>query len=298
MLTLQDAIAIFADARLGEGVAPATRSNELRTLRRFAKLAPGNLVTSLTPEDVSSYFATRKHEGIGASTLNLELWNLRAFFRHAKAMGWIQDDPMQGRKSARIPRAERLRIPPEEFPFLLENAGSPRNRMVVALGIHLMLRESEVRLLTWGDWNPCAGSIRVQVPKSRLVDEMPVSAELAAELMTWSDWFNPEHDDEPLIPAFTPQGAIRGAWQAPHQAVQVALANLGYDPRGEGCHTLRRSAARALFDKLSNEGYDHALRVVKEMLHHSSVTTTERYLGVSADRNQRDALIAGKVMYA
>ena len=66
---------------------------------------------------------------------------------------------------------------------------------------------------------------------------------------------------------------------------------------GEGSHTLRRSGARALFDRLAESGYDRSLRIVQSMLHHSSVTITEKYIGVTPDQRSRDEIIKGQEMY-
>jgi hypothetical protein len=66
----------------------------------------------------------------------------------------------------------------------------------------------------------------------------------------------------------------------------------------EGCHTLRRSGARALFDDLVERGgYDGVLRHVSAMLHHKSTLMTERYLGLDVDVKKRNDLIRGKKMY-
>ena len=60
---------------------------------------------------------------------------------------------------------------------------------------------------------------------------------------------------------------------------------------------MRRSGARALFDQLVQDGYDGAIRTVQAMLHHTSVTTTEVYLGIHLDKKRRDEAIRGKVMF-
>lgn len=62
-------------------------------------------------------------------------------------------------------------------------------------------------------------------------------------------------------------------------------------------HVLRRSGARALFDRLRHEGYDGALRRVQAMLGHSSGTITETYLGLDVERVQRNEMLAGKPMF-
>jgi integrase len=91
----------------------------------------------------------------------------------------------------------------------------------------------------------------------------------------------------------------------PSRRVQAALEAIGMETRNtdgtskrEGSHTLRRSGARALFDQLTLDGgYDHPLRIVQSMLHHASITQTEVYIGVTADKRTRDEIIRGKPMY-
>lgn len=65
----------------------------------------------------------------------------------------------------------------------------------------------------------------------------------------------------------------------------------------EGVHTLRRSGARALYDRLVSEGYDGAMRTVQSMLHHSSIQTTEHYLGIHLDKKRRDDVVRGKHLF-
>jgi integrase len=90
-----------------------------------------------------------------------------------------------------------------------------------------------------------------------------------------------------------------------HDAVQRTLEAAGYqikDENGrsnyEGSHTLRRSGARALYDRLLDDGHDGAIRVVQAMLHHSSVIQTEHYLGMKLDQARRDKLLKGQRMFA
>jgi integrase len=80
----------------------------------------------------------------------------------------------------------------------------------------------------------------------------------------------------------------------PEQIVHRALERLDLDGKQEGFHTIRRSVARVMFDTLVEEGgYDSAIRIVQSLLNHASSSMTERYLGVSAERNRRDDILRG-----
>ena len=155
---------------------------------------------------------------------------------------------------------------------------------------------------------------------------MPICEELDIELRRWLTHYGTEvghelQDHYYLLPARVSSGLIlngRGKIHGHHtfyqptkpvgamsRIVKPFLEELGVPletPGGkktyEGAHTIRRSGARALFDVLAADGgYDHPMRVVQAMLHHSQMSTTETYLGLTADRRTRDEMLRGKRMY-
>jgi len=166
----------------------------------------------------------------------------------------------------------------------------------------------------------CSSSSRSR----QLEDEMPVTAGLARVLRRWLVSYaahigRPLAPEDYLFPARKSGGyrwrtepdGKRGRFRAPdtwmldkamrhpERVVKNALAAAGRPTQGEGCHTLRRAAARAMFDDLSGEGgYDSALRVVSAWLHHSNSTTTEKYLGLDVERKRRDEWLRGKEFLA
>ena len=83
----------------------------------------------------------------------------------------------------------------------------------------------------------------------------------------------------------------------PYYAAKRPLRAIGMEEKGIGGHVLRRSGARALFDRLRHEGYDGALKRVQSMLGHSNSIITERYLSLGVERLQRNEMLAGKPMF-
>jgi hypothetical protein len=91
----------------------------------------------------------------------------------------------------------------------------------------------------------------------------------------------------------------------PERIVRHALQELGYpavdEDSGEvnrqGLHILRRSGARALFDALREEGYGGSLQRIRTMLHHTSVTMTEKYLDINIETDQRDEKFRGQELF-
>lgn len=230
-------------------------------------------------------------------------------------------------------RAPRRRIDPQDFPRLLECAGDthPQDRIIVALGLYLFIRMSEIRALEVGRTYLDRGIIEVYQPKTKKWDEMPICEELDGELRRWLKFYTedqmgkgngPLRPEWPLVPArvsmkmendgsgkcggrpiipkygqMNPERRLGGNG---HHKVQNALLKFGWeDIHKEGGHTLRRSGARALFDDMvaTGEVRDGVLREVMSMLHHSTVSMTEHYLGLSADVEKRNRRLIGKPMF-
>lgn len=294
-----------------------------RTLSAFLAHVGNVQVRHITPRHVDGYFAAREAAGIAPGTLNLELVHLRLMFKHAERRRLNTGDPTGHRRNYRVPKTGRRRVPAVQFPHLLDSCTHPRDRMVVALGLYLLLRQSEVAELRVADVDLHHGTVAVRVVKTDKFDSMPISAELDRELRVWLAWYTarcgPLQPTWFLVPAkhrpTLGKGRVADVDSStvyPHRPVQTAtrivqraLVGAGYalrDDQGasmrEGVHTLRRSAARAMFDSLADGGYDRAARIVQSLLHHSSLTQTEEYIGIESDRVSRDLLIRGKTMYA
>jgi site-specific recombinase XerC len=325
---LSDAIDEFLTARASQGYRANTVRNDGNNLRQLLAHIGNIQVKNVTFRHIDEFMAAGQAKGLEASTLNLRLCTLRAFFRHCTHRKYIAaaNDPTTHRRKYRDPGKSRLRVPVFDFNRLLDSADNPRDRIVVALGLYLLLRSSEIRLLTISDVDLNGGTMRVVVPKTSKYDDMPICAELDAELRTWLTYYGlhagrPLRPTDALVPVWKtgkivrlPDGRVRISkaeglmadrpYTSPHLAVQAALVSCGYVTRDasgkslrEGVHTLRRSAARARFDALGDQGVDRALRHVQSMLHHASVSTTEHYIGLDGDKVARDELVRGKVMF-
>lgn len=226
--------------------------------------------------------------------------------------------PLAGRKWAKPKQKAKLYVPLQDFPHLLNAARCPRDRAIIATGVYLFTRSgSETALLKIKDLDLARSELGVFQPKTGKFDLMPISREYDNELRRWLTWYaeemrQPLDPDWYLIPARKKSSVFReegGRLRAtselnptrpvgtPYRFVQYALEELGYPTERQGGHTLRRSGARALFDELVAKGYDGALEIIREMLHHSSVEMTEKYLGVTVGQYRRDALIKGQIMF-
>lgn len=318
---LSDAIDEWVNYRTGAGYAPATVRAGRECLARYLASTGNIRMRSITVKHGETFLAWMLTRGYKPRSVNLHLSMCNQFFKWARSRRLISsnEDPMMNTRHQRVSDAPRLRIPVREFTRVLESAHHPQSRIVVAFGLYLFTRSSEIEHLKVGDVDLDAGEIRLYQPKTKRWDVMPVCSELDQEVRRWLTWYTrdvgPLDPTWPLVPRRKPipfggngvmadvRPELNVTKPAVHLArkVQKVLQDAGYTVAPgdhEGVHTLRRSGARALFDELEARGTrDGALRYVSSMLHHKSVVQTETYLGLEVDRERRDLLLRGKTMF-
>lgn len=187
---------------------------------------------------------------------------------------------------------------------------------MLALAANTGLRASDVTGLRLQDVDLERGELRVHVHKTGRLDHLPITADLDRELRRWLGWFTarmayigqPMEGSFLLFPALGHRNVRRNGvmqfWGDPQpharlahpaRVVQRALQRIGIeDTTFCGFHTIRRSTARLMFDSLSQNNYDNALRLTASLLGHRATATTERYLGIDQDREKRNEFLRGR----
>lgn len=299
-----------------------TQINDTSVLRRFVAFFDTIQVGHLTPLHVERFFFQKdgQAQAMRPSSYNKVLQRVRGFFKFCASRGWIRVDLLANVRPRRPFQRERLRLTPHQLLSLLETTSCPRNRCMLAVGMNLALRASELTALKLADVDLANGLLHVSVTKSGTDDLMPISSDLDVELRRWMTSYtessmrfkgfvlSPEHY---LFPAQESSRLGRredgqqvrrpGPWKPevrqshPARVVQKALLGIGIEIEpGEGFHTLRRSAGRAFFDSVVREGHDQALRMTSAYLHHASTVTTEGYLGLRHEKVLRDQVLKGR----
>lgn len=331
---LSDAMVEFMAYRKGAGFKKNTLLVNQRALSKFLALVGNIQVRHLDAKHGEQFQAFLMSKGYKPNSVNSNLTSLSAFVKWLRSRRYLGagSDPTGNVRAVKVIPEPRQRVERYEFPYFLEVTDSPHARIVCALGIYLFLRASEVSALKVGDIDFERKEILVHIEKTNEIDYMPISYELERELRRWLLWYagdledTPLKDDMYLVPTrrrlpFANDGSGPGGGylvqratgncepykrcQRPFRYVQKTLLAFGiptYNDEGEslreGCHTLRRSGARALFDELVEvRSYDGALRLVSSMLHHKSVQTTEKYLGLDIDVKKRNDILRGAQMF-
>lgn len=316
--SLQDALDEYFTTRLH--TATNTQINDRSVLNGFVRFFGDMQVGHLTPQHVEQYFlgpggAIHRYN---ARSYNKVRQRVAGFLAFCAARGYNRA-PLLGNVHARkVMQQDRLRLTPDQMVQMLEATDDPRDRGMLAVAINTGLRASEITALRVGDVSLASGSLHVVITKSGFEDHMPVTSELDQELRDWLTAYagqmrGPLQAEHFLFPAkygprfhriafptdaATPRpGGLRPDARLTHPAVVVqrALRRIGIEVGpGEGFHTLRRSAAVAFFTTMTDRGHDESLRQTSFFLHHSSVQTTELYLGLQHERIKRDEALRGK----
>lgn len=304
----------------------AARGLEPRTVRthqsplRKALLAWGDVyISSIRPAYIDKFFTVYDY---APKTRNLYLGNLRMFFAYCRKHQYLPKDfdPTDTWRPVKVPKGDPPRISIEQFVPVLEAATDPRDRAVIALGLFTFCRASEIQTMRVKDLDFDANTLDIYRHKTKEADVLPLASELKVEMVRWLNFYESQQGtlqgDWFLVPAKGPlpmhHDSLRGRlaptgepaqlrpdrqMSHPYRAAQRPLRAIGVKERGTGGHVLRRSGARALFDRLRGEGYDGALMRVSSMLGHANTRNTELYLGLSVERTQRNELLAGKPMF-
>lgn len=329
------------------GLAVDTVKNQGFYLARFGKVCQRLAtergkrsplrVSEIDGACITAYFATAP-QGAGQGCRNNMLMPLKKFLEWCEMERYLPAGEskrlLAGRKFRTPERRPKLYVPPEQFGKLLDSATRHRaDRMVMALAIYTLARQSEIAGLKLGNINLAEGVLRVYRVKKKRWTDVGISPELMGELVSWLEWYARElgygtalnmmeHQPEwRLVPKLiVVQGRERGKVTEPvryemdplsPQLRLEAVIKRGLDATGaitvtgkkvrhvgEGVHTIRRSGARAMFDYLSRElGSDRALVQVATMLDHHDTQVTLLYIGLDQEREQLNTWLKGNSMY-
>ena len=263
--------------------APRTVDAYRRDLRHFARWL-GGPPSSATTEQLESYVAQLRADGLSAATIARRLASLRSLYRHLMLLGTRPDNPAAELASPRRVRRLPRTLSPAEAERLIEaaNGTTPRalrDSAIVELLYGAGLRVGELVSLEKGSVDLDERLVRAlgKGAKERVV---PVGRQAAEALRRYQSRGRPYLDSRhrPELFLNAKGGPLTRA------GVFLILRRLagkaGLEPERIHPHLLRHSFATHLLEG----GAD--LRSVQEMLGHADLATTELYTHVSDSRRR------------
>jgi integrase/recombinase XerD len=277
------------------GLSANTLQAYRRDLRRYAEYLAGRGIDDATRADetvvagfVAASAAPRDAEGRRARPASVarRLAAVRTFHRFLLREGRTEADPAHGVPRPKVPRNLPHPLPVEEVGAILAappeaTAAGLRDRAVLETLYGAGLRVSELTGLDIDDVDREEGSVRVvgKGDKQRLV---PVGRYAVAAVEAYLTRARPSLARARSGPAlFLNQRGGRLTRQGVGKILKHAAVLAGVKARVTP-HTLRHSYATHLLEG----GAD--VRVVQELLGHASLTTTQIYTLITADRMREE----------
>jgi integrase/recombinase XerC len=262
-----------------------------RDLQAFLTFLTGHLgrpphladIPALAQADLRAWLAERHQRGMAKSSTNRALSAARSFLRWLSRNGHADATALAAIKGPRTPRALPKAIATEEMDALAAaveaSDGEPwvaaRDLALLLLLYGCGLRIGEALALTRRD-APAPGAHALRVlgkgRKERLVPVLPVVAEAVQGYLALCPY-----RADPDGPLFLGARGKRLAPRILQRSLQALRLRLGL-PGWTTPHALRHSFATHL---LAGGG---DLRTIQELLGHASLSTTQRYTGVDAER--------------
>jgi integrase/recombinase XerD len=272
-------LALLAARRAAKTVEAYRR--DLKALAAYL----GKPIAQATLEELETYIAQLRADGLAATTIARRTAAVRSFYRHQQLLGDRDDNPAAALQLPRRPKPLPKTLSPGEAERLIEAAAgtqprSLRDQALVELLYGAGLRVSEAIGLEKAGVDLDGRLVRVtgKGGKERVV---PIGRHAAQALRRYLSRGRPfldaRHRPELFLNARGGALTRAGAFLILRKLAQKA----GLDPRRVHPHLLRHSFATHLLEG----GAD--LRSVQEMLGHADLSTTELYTHVT-DKRRRE----------
>ncbi len=236
----------------------------------------------MEPRTVRSYIIDAQRSGISRRTLHLRVSAFRSFFRFLRRHGEVDRNPVAGlnvpRYTAPLPRfltekemTRFLEAPSKRFQAgHLDSFTARRDSLIFELLYGAGLRISEAVSANWGDFNKADGCLKV-MGKGKKERICPVGRHAGVLLATFKNEEAVVTDrGDPVLHQMNGR-RLTAFWVQKRMKTYLREAGL---PEDLTPHKIRHSFATHLL----NAGAD--MRVVQELLGHSSLSTTQIYTHV------------------
>jgi integrase len=249
-----------------------------RAIRNVLSRMKGvRVAEDVTPSKIEDFKTRRLGEGMSPFTVNLELRHFKAFLKRCVKQGWLQKMPVEIEQIKTPGRGRVVFLSEDEiYPFLdqLRPWARQAARFILLTGLRL----DEVRFLEWQDIDLEGGELWIHdkpefgfSPKGGKERRVPLPPDLIEELHSRipKDGWVLRGANGGKIDRRTFQRAVAAAGKA-------AVSQKSISP-----HTLRHTYG----SRWAKAG--KPLHTLKEIMGHSTITTTEIYLHTDAEHRRQ-----------
>lgn len=268
-----DVLQQFAAFQKSTGLAATTIRNRNSILTHLQRCSGQNLL-ELTTADLRAHIgrdARQDGKPLKLGTRRTERNAIIAFYTFALNDGLIDQDPSRRLEKIRAPRGTARPFTREQIDAMLTSGAYRRTRVMILLGYYQGFRVSSIARVHGHDIDLISGTIRSIVKGSKpLVIPLHSVIAAVAQTMPKDDYWFPARGGRsgPIL-----SGSVT-------DAVHDAKLRAGIYDDELTAHSLRHSFGTDLVEA----GVD--IRIIAELMGHESVSTTQIYTAVSAEKKR------------
>lgn len=241
-------------------------------LRRLKPYFGIHKLSRITPLMIEEYVAERKEDGLKNSSVNRELSCLRKIFNLAIDWGYMTVNPVSKVKSLSEKGSMRERILTEDEEVSLFEAAAPHLKPMLMVGIYTGFRRGVIFNLKWQNVDFEKGEIQIAYSKTGKGRAVPMKS----EVMT------------PLYSLKTQNGKSEYVFVNPDTGkpyTDISRAFNGACKRAGIEHLKFHDLRHTFGSRLARNGAN--LNLIRELMGHASILTTQRYLHSQADEKRQ-----------
>jgi integrase len=267
----------FLDKHAGRK-APTTQLAYRLCLEMVGKTVKPRYVSSVTTSLLEDFANARLKDGVKEPTVNKELRHLKAALRWALRRGYLKAVPDFSGVFIRTDAQPPVAISEDDFVTIIKALESPKLKLehrskgwwrtFLYLAYYLGLRRGELVGLTWNRvrFDTQEINIAAQTSKGRKHRVLPLHPALANILKRWQEEQKASESGAEVLPwHHDTYRSLYDDWHAIQSAAGIK----------EGEHYVPKDFRSSCASELIRAGVPTA--VVKDMLGHQHITTTERY---------------------
>ncbi len=244
---------------------------DLEMLDRFLTDKP--LITYSTMEIRKFLQHLKRDRNYAAPSVHRKICSARSFFKFLRQQNYISENPAEIIESPKIARSLPKTLTVDEVAQLVEATTSDRDRLLVIMLYSSGVRVSELCNLNFSDIDTNQEVIHVVQGKGGKDRKIPLSPHVKEHVLSFT--MNSEILD-PNNPVFRNRSGGRLTVRSVQRIIQKVRKNTNISKKVTP-HTMRHAFATHLCDNNVN------IRVIQELLGHSSLATTQLYTHISLE---------------
>ena len=264
-------------------------------IKNFFKYMNDNGIKRPSREDIREY-RDALSQTKATNTINSYLCSLRVFFNYLESKGLYPNitKDVKNIKTSKIPKKQVLSI--EECKNIYNALNDTRERLIFSLAITTGLRASEIANAKLGNVKKLNGEYVLYVKCKKREDEseyVKLSNQVIKNLLDYVlEYRNGEMEGYMFTSSSHNSFGKCLTVTSIRNIVKSIFRRFGYDSDGFSCHSLRRSGATIMYQS-GQSIYD-----IQQVLHHRSISTTQRYISQATRDNNKSELIVSDLLFS